>query len=80
MTMEDNFNHGINKEAAKISAISLGKIDKYHTDKVANIIIQTYSSLGKFIEKQTKKQVDALKSLNLSNKIDELNQIKTIFP
>ena len=32
------------------------------------------------MEKQTEKQVDALKSLNLSNKIDELNQIKTIFP
>ena len=31
-------------------------------------------------EKQTKKQVDALKSLNLSSKIDGFNQISCIFP
>lgn len=38
----------------------------------------TYSPLGKALEKQTKKQVDALKFLNLSNKEDELKQIKHI--
>ena len=32
------------------------------------------------MEKKTKKQVDPLKSLNLSNKIDELKQIESIFP
>ena len=31
-------------------------------------------------EKQTEKQVDALKFLNLSNKTDELKQIEGIFP
>ena len=39
----------------------------------------TYSPLGKALEKQTKKQVDASKSLNFSNKIDELKQIESIF-
>ena len=31
------------------------------------------------MEKQAKKQVDALKSLNLPNKIDELKEIESIF-
>ena len=40
----------------------------------------TYSPLGKAFEKQIKKQIDALKSLNLFNKIDELNPVKSLFP
>ena len=32
------------------------------------------SPLEKALGKQVKKQIDALKSLNLSNEIDELNQ------
>ena len=40
----------------------------------------TYSPIGKTFEKQTKKQVDDLKTLNLSNKINEFNQIKSISP
>ena len=39
----------------------------------------TYLPLAKVFEKQTKKQVHTLKSLNLSNETDELNQIKSIF-
>ena len=39
----------------------------------------TYSPLGKALETQTKKQVDALKSSNLSNKIDEFKQIDSMF-
>ena len=31
------------------------------------------------MEKQAKKQVDALKSLNLPNKIDDLKEIESIF-
>ena len=31
------------------------------------------------MEKQAKKRVDALKSLNLPNKIDELKEIESIF-
>ena len=40
----------------------------------------TYSPLAKALEKQTEKQVGALRSLDLSNKKDELKQIKGIFP
>ena len=40
----------------------------------------TCSRLGKGFEKQTEKQVDALKSLNLPNKIDELKQVEITFP
>ena len=35
----------------------------------------TYSPSGKAFEEETKKQVGALKSLDLSNKKDELNHI-----
>ena len=68
-----------------------GKIDKceYITGKEIlpsnqrEIIGQAkfaYSPLGKAFEKQTEKQVGALKSLALSNKKDELKQIEGIFP
>ena len=40
----------------------------------------THSLLGKALEKQTEKQVDALPSLNLSAKTDDLKQIENIFP
>ena len=36
--------------------------------------------MGKSVEKQTEKQVGALKSLDLSNKDNELKQIEGIFP
>ena len=39
----------------------------------------TNSSLEKSLEKQTKKQVDSLQSLNLSYKIDVLDQMKSVF-
>ena len=39
-----------------------------------------YSTLGWAFEKQTKKQVGAIKSLDLSNKKDELKQIEGLFP
>ena len=39
----------------------------------------TYSPLGTALEKQTKRQIDALNSLILSNKIDQLKQIENIF-
>ena len=70
MTIEDQIKHeklqyDINREAAKISALSSGKIDKYEYLKGEEIlpsnqqqIIQqakfTYSLLGKAFEKQTK--------------------------
>ena len=40
----------------------------------------TYSPFGKVLEKQTEKQVGALKSLSFSNKEDEFKQIEGIFP
>ena len=39
----------------------------------------TYSSFGKALERQTEKQFDALKYLNLSNKIDELKKLWVCF-
>ena len=96
MAIEDTIRDGklqydINREVAKILALSSGKIDTYEYLTVkelllsnqSQIIVQakfTYFSLGKALEKQTEKQVDALKSLNLSSKTDELKQIEGIFP
>ena len=63
---DENLQYDINREAAKISAFSSGKIDKYEyltgeemlpSDK-RRVIEQakfTYSPLGKALEKQIKK-------------------------
>ena len=40
----------------------------------------TYSPLGLALEKQTEKQVGALKSLSFYDKTDELEQIESISP
>ena len=64
-----NYNNDINREAAKISALSSGKIDKYEyltgesilPSNQQQIIEQakfTYSTLGKAFEKQTKTIAD----------------------
>ena len=71
--------------------MSSGKNDKYEyvtgeeilPSSLSQIIQQatfTHSPLGKAFEKQTEKQFDALKSLSLPNEINELKQIKSIFP
>ena len=74
-----------NREAAKISALSSAKIDKYKylTDEEKfrsnrrQIIKQSkFTNFGKPLDKPTEKQLDALKSLSLSKKIDELNIVK----
>ena len=79
--------HGINKEAAKISALSSGKIDKYEyltgeeilpfnqrqTKEQANF---AYPLLRNAFEKQAEKQINAIMSLDISNKKDELKQIE----
>ena len=73
MTLEDQIRdeklqYDINREAAKISALSSGKIDKYQyltgedilSSNQHQIIEQaefTYSPLGKAFEKQNKKQL-----------------------
>ena len=83
--------YDINREAAKISALSSGKIDKYEyltgeeilSSNKRQVIKQAtfaYSPLGKVLEKQAEKQVSALKSLNTCNKRDDLKQIEGIFP
>ena len=79
---------GINREAAKISALPSTKIDKYEylTDdenlsfNQRQIIEQAkfeYSPFGKAFGKETEKQVSAIKSWNLSN---VLKESEGIFP
>ena len=74
----EKLQYDINKEAAKISIISSGKIDKYEYPTGEKILPSDqrrvveqakliYSPIEKALEKQTQKQVDALKFLNLSN-------------
>ena len=88
---DEKLRYDINKEAAKISALSSGKVDLYEYlkgEKILpfnqrQIIEQTkfaYSPLGKAFGKQIEKQIGALKPLDLSNKKDELMQIKGIIP
>ena len=65
----------INREAAKISALSSRKIDKYEYLICEEILLSnriqiieqakfTYSALEKALEKYIEKQVDAIKSLD----------------
>ena len=76
----------MNREAAKILALSSEENDKcsYFAGKEILPLNQCQmiehaklanSLLGKALEKQIKKQVDTLKSLNFFNKINELKQI-----
>ena len=87
MTIEDQIKdeklqYGINREAAKISALSSGKIDKYEyltgeeilPSNQQQIIKQakfTYSPLGKALEKQTKAIKDQGKK-----QVDALESLK----
>ena len=88
MTIDDKIRdkkvqYDINKEPAKISALSSGKIDKFEVLSDEEILPTnqrqireqakfSYSPLGKAFEKQTERQVDAIKSLKPYNKKDEL--------
>ena len=83
MTIEDQIRdeklqYDINRETAKISALSSGKIDKYEyltgeailTSNQQQIIEQakfTYSPLGKALEKQTKTIENQRKKTNRSS-------------
>ena len=86
---DEKLQYDINREAAKISALSSGKLDKYECLTGEEIlpsnqqqIIEetkfTYSPLVKTIEDQEKQQADALESLKLSDK--ELPPIKDFIP
>ena len=73
---DEKLKYDINSEAAKISALSSGKIDKYEYLTGAEILPSNRrqiieqakfanSSLGKALEKQAEKQVGTLKSLDV---------------
>ena len=70
--MYEKLQYNINREAAIISALSSGKIDKHEYLTCEEILPpnqrQTIeqASLGKAFENQTENQVGALKSLDLS--------------
>ena len=83
--------YDIDRDAAKVSALSSGKIDKYQFITGEEILpsnqIQimqqakfAYSPLRKAFEKHTENWVGAVKFLDLPNKKDELKQIESIFP
>ena len=83
---DQKLQYNINREAAVISALSSGKMDKYQylTDEdtlLSNqrqIIGKTkfaYFPVGKAFEKQTEKQVGAIKSIDLSNKLKRIEGI-----
>ena len=88
--IEDQKIHYItNREPGKISSLSYGKIYKCEYPAGEEILLSSerqiieqtkfaYSPLEKLWE--NKKQLGALKSLDLSNKKDELKQIEGIFP
>ena len=88
---DEKLQYDINREAEKISALSSEKINKYeyftgeeilpfNQTLIIEQVTFTYSPLAKTFEKQTEKQVAAVKSLDISNKKDELKQIENIFP
>ena len=82
---DEKLQYNINREAAKISALSSGKVHKYEyltgedilpssNQQIIEQARPTYSPLGKAfnkqiktIEKQGKKQVDALNTLKSDN-------------
>ena len=86
MAIDDKIRHeklhyDIKKEAAKI-ALSYGKIGQYNYLTGEEILPSNQKQImeqAKFVyspfERQTEKQVGAIKSLDLSNKKDELKQI-----
>ena len=77
--------------SGKLSVLSSGGTDKFENLEVEEIspfyksqrieyVKCIYFLLGKALGKQTKKQVAAPISLNLSDKTNELRNIKSIFP
>ena len=79
----EKLQYNINKEAAKISTLSSGKIDKceyvtgeeilpYNQKQIIDQAKFAYSPLGKAFGKQTEKQVDATKCLDTSNKLKHI--------
>ena len=89
--MDEKIQYDINREALKISALSLDKIDKYKylSGEESRIIEQakfTYSPLGKAFKKQTKtiedediKQAEALKGLKPEENKQDIKLIGVFF-
>ena len=75
---DENLQHNINGEEAKISPSLSGKTDNY--EYLTGEEVTCFPLKEAFKKTTTKEQFAALKSFNLSNKIEELNQIKGIFP
>ena len=72
---DEKFQYDINREAAKLSALSSGKTDKYEYLTGEEILTSNQRQIvkqAKFaycpLEKQTEKQVSALRSRGTSNK------------
>ena len=87
----EKLQYNVNREEAELSALSSGKklinMNILQVKKQCILIEQiieqakfAYSPLGKALGKQTGKQVGALKSVDVSNKKDELKQSKSKFP
>ena len=84
--IHEKFQFDINIEAANISALSSGNIDKYEYLTGEEILPSNqrqikeqgkfvYSSFGKAFEKQSGKQVDSIKSVDPSNKLKRIEGI-----
>ena len=87
--INEKLKHDIKREAAKITESFSGRIDKYKYLTGEEILFSNQKQMlqqakfrcclsGKAFEKQTIIKL-VCQSLNLSNKIDELNQIKNLF-
>ena len=90
-TRDEKLQCDINREAAKISTLASRKIHKYNyltceepspfnQRQIVEQAMFAYSPLGNALEKQTQKQVAALKSLYPSNKENKFRNIEVIFP
>ena len=88
---DEKLQYDIKREAARISALSSGKIHKYryftgeeklptNQRKITEQAKFAYFLLEKAFEKHTKKYVGAITSLDLSIKKYELTQIDGIYP
>ena len=88
---DEKLQYDISREAAKISALSSSKTDKYENLTGEEIlpsdetrIIErdkfTYYLLGKAVEDQGIKQVEALKALKPEENKEDIKSIEGLFP
>ena len=84
---DEKLQYGVNREAAKISALSSGKIDKYEClageeilpSNKKQVIEQATFTYFFFLEKHLKNK-QKKQYLNILDKTNELKQIENIFP